>query len=185
MTKQNACLAALSAEPTLCFETNDADALPIPIAVRERLRVTYPRHLFASAEVCYTVPEGIMQKSKAEKLRKLASKRQIVRAKDARELGIPRTYLPRLARRGNWKRSVAVSIPLGISPEPRTLPSSRPLTKSLKESFACSPHSDFTISLRSLPTRFGWRSVTKPGLPNFPLPPFESCACPGLPFTLE
>ena len=36
----------------------------------------------------YTVPEGIMQNSKAEKLRKLASKRQIVRAKDARELGI-------------------------------------------------------------------------------------------------
>src|ERR1700730_9180762 len=49
--------------------------------------------------IWYTVPEGIMQKSKAEKLRRLASKRQIVRAKDAKELGIPRTYLPRLARR--------------------------------------------------------------------------------------
>ena len=42
-----------------------------------------------------------MQNSKAEKLRKLASKRQIVRAKDAGELDIPRTYLPRLARRGD------------------------------------------------------------------------------------
>ncbi|MGB8662337.1 MAG: type IV toxin-antitoxin system AbiEi family antitoxin domain-containing protein [Candidatus Acidiferrales bacterium] len=55
-----------------------------------------------------------MHDSKAEKLRKLASKRQIVRAKDAKELGIPRTYLPRLA---TWKRSAAVSILLGISPE--------------------------------------------------------------------
>src|ERR1700722_11349334 len=47
--------------------------------------------------IWYAVPEGIMQESKAEKLRRLASKRQIVRAKDAKELGIPRTYLPRLA----------------------------------------------------------------------------------------
>ncbi len=52
----------------------------------------------------YNVPEGIMQNSQAEKLRKLASKRQIVRAKDARELGIPRTYLPRLARRGDLEK---------------------------------------------------------------------------------
>ena len=54
--------------------------------------------------IWYTVPGGIMQNSKAEKLRKLASKRQIVRAKDARELGIPRTYLPRLARRGDLEK---------------------------------------------------------------------------------
>src|ERR1700722_14017966 len=54
--------------------------------------------------IWYTVPEGIMQKSKAEMLRKLASKRQIVRAKDAKELGIPRTYLPRLARRGDLEK---------------------------------------------------------------------------------
>ena len=45
-----------------------------------------------------------MQNSKAERLRKLASKRQIVRAKDARELGIPPTYLPRLARRGDLEK---------------------------------------------------------------------------------
>src|ERR1700674_6104958 len=54
--------------------------------------------------IWYTVPEGIMQNSKAEKLRKLASKRQIVRARDAKELGIPRTYLPRLARRGDLEK---------------------------------------------------------------------------------
>src|SRR5260370_4487331 len=54
--------------------------------------------------IWYTVPEGIMQKSKAEKLRTLASKRQIVRAKDAREFGIPRTYLPRLASRGDLEK---------------------------------------------------------------------------------
>src|SRR5229473_7154411 len=54
--------------------------------------------------IWYTVPEGIMQNSKAEKLRTLASKRQIVRAKDAWELGIPRTYLPRLARRGDLEK---------------------------------------------------------------------------------
>ena len=54
--------------------------------------------------IWYAVPEGIMQESKAEKLRRLASKRQIVRAKDAKELGIPRTYLPRLARRGDLER---------------------------------------------------------------------------------
>jgi predicted transcriptional regulator of viral defense system len=54
--------------------------------------------------IWYTVPDGAMQKSKVEKLRTLASKRQIVRAKDARELGIPRTYLPRLARRGDLEK---------------------------------------------------------------------------------
>ena len=54
--------------------------------------------------IWYTVSEGVMQKSKTEKLRKLASKRQIVRAKDAKELGIPRTYLPRLARRGDLEK---------------------------------------------------------------------------------
>jgi predicted transcriptional regulator of viral defense system len=45
-----------------------------------------------------------MSTSKADKLRKLASKRQIVRATDARKLGIPRTYLPRLARRGDLEK---------------------------------------------------------------------------------
>ncbi len=45
-----------------------------------------------------------MQESKVEKLRKLASKRQIVRVQDARELGIPRTYLPRRARLGNLEK---------------------------------------------------------------------------------
>jgi len=54
--------------------------------------------------IWYTVPEGIMEESKAEKLRRLASKHQIVRAKDAKELGIPRTYLPRLARRGHLEK---------------------------------------------------------------------------------
>ena len=55
-----------------------------------------------------------MQDSKAENLRKLASKRQIVRAKDAKELGIPRTYLPRLARRGDLE----MERPIGIEPTP-------------------------------------------------------------------
>ena len=45
-----------------------------------------------------------MDKSKTEKLRRLASKRQIVRAKDASELGVPRSYLPRLARRGHLEK---------------------------------------------------------------------------------
>src|SRR6202008_2103472 len=54
--------------------------------------------------IWYTVPEGIMQNSKAEKIRKLESKRQIVRAKDGRELGIARTYLPRLASRGDLEK---------------------------------------------------------------------------------
>jgi predicted transcriptional regulator of viral defense system len=45
-----------------------------------------------------------MEKSKTDKLRSLASKRQIVRAKDASELGVPRTYLPRLARRGHLEK---------------------------------------------------------------------------------
>src|SRR5260370_33588525 len=80
---------------------NDPDGLPIALAVRERAYVTYSRHLFTSAEdLVHCSRGGIMQKSKAEKLRTLASKRQIVRAKDARELNIPRTYLPLLARRG-------------------------------------------------------------------------------------
>jgi Transcriptional regulator, AbiEi antitoxin len=54
--------------------------------------------------IWYNTFEGIMHKSKADKLRRLASKRQIVTAKDARELGIPRTYLPRLAHRGDLEK---------------------------------------------------------------------------------
>ena len=48
----------------------------------------------------------LAQNSKAGKFRKLASKLQIERAKEARELGIPRTYLPRLARRGDMEKLV-------------------------------------------------------------------------------
>ena len=83
---------------------NDTDALPILVAVRDKPYATYSRHLFTSAEDLVHCSRTIMQNSKAEKLRKLASKRQIVRAKDARELGIPRTYLPRLARRGDLEK---------------------------------------------------------------------------------
>src|SRR6266478_5623960 len=54
--------------------------------------------------IWYSVPEGMSQNSTAKKLRKLASKRQIVRAKDARELGIPRTSLPRPARHGDLEK---------------------------------------------------------------------------------
>jgi len=82
---------------------NDADALPI-VAVRERPTLHTLGTYLHLPRIWYTVPEGLMQNSKAEKLRKLASKRQIVRAKDARELGIPRTYLPRLARRGDLEK---------------------------------------------------------------------------------
>jgi len=41
-----------------------------------------------------------MPKSKADKLRNLAAKRQVVTAADAAKLGIPRAYLNRLAHRG-------------------------------------------------------------------------------------
>jgi predicted transcriptional regulator of viral defense system len=41
-----------------------------------------------------------MPKSKADKLRNLATKRQIITAADAAQLGVPRTYLSRLARQG-------------------------------------------------------------------------------------
>src|SRR5258708_16443433 len=79
---------------------NDADAPPIPLpSTRDPMLHTLGTYLHLP-RIWYTVPEGIMQNSKAEKLRNLASKRQIVSAKDPRELGIPRTYLPRLARRG-------------------------------------------------------------------------------------
>ena len=45
-----------------------------------------------------------MRKSKAEKLRKLATKRQIITASDATQLGVPRTYLSRLARQGQLEK---------------------------------------------------------------------------------
>jgi predicted transcriptional regulator of viral defense system len=45
-----------------------------------------------------------MRKSKTEKLRRLASKRPALRAKDASEIGVPRTYLPRLAHRGHLEK---------------------------------------------------------------------------------
>jgi predicted transcriptional regulator of viral defense system len=55
-----------------------------------------------------------MPKSKAEKLRDLAAKRQLVTAADATKLGVPRTYLPRLARRGQLKK---IARGLYMSPE--------------------------------------------------------------------
>ena len=45
-----------------------------------------------------------MPKSKADKLRNLAAKRQVITAADAAQLGVPRTYLPRLARRGQLEK---------------------------------------------------------------------------------
>ena len=90
--------------PLSCFEMNAADALPIPLAVRDETMLHTLGTYLHLPRIWYTIPEGIMQNSKAEKLRKLASKRQIVRAKDARELGIPRTYLSRLARRGDLEK---------------------------------------------------------------------------------
>lgn len=45
-----------------------------------------------------------MPKSKAEKLRRLAAKRQVITTADAAQLGAPRTYLSRLARRGQLDR---------------------------------------------------------------------------------
>jgi len=44
-----------------------------------------------------------MQESKAEKLRRLASKRQIVRATDAMELGIPERISRGWPAGGTWK----------------------------------------------------------------------------------
>jgi len=41
-----------------------------------------------------------MRTSPTDKLLRLAAKRQIVRTKDASELGIPRNYLGRLVRKG-------------------------------------------------------------------------------------
>jgi predicted transcriptional regulator of viral defense system len=45
-----------------------------------------------------------MHKSKADKLRNLAAKRQIITAADAAQLGVPRTYLSRLARQGQLEK---------------------------------------------------------------------------------
>ena len=45
-----------------------------------------------------------MPKSKADKLRNLAAKRQIITAADAAQLGVPRTYLSRLARWGQLEK---------------------------------------------------------------------------------
>lgn len=45
-----------------------------------------------------------MPKSKADKLRNLATKRQIITPADAAQLGVPRTYLSRLARQGHLEK---------------------------------------------------------------------------------
>lgn len=45
-----------------------------------------------------------MPKSKADKLRNLAAKRQIITAADAAQFGVPRTYLSRLARWGQLEK---------------------------------------------------------------------------------
>src|SRR5260370_14076870 len=82
---------------------NAEDALPI-VAVRERPTLNTLGTYLHQPRIWYTVPEGLMQNSKAEKLRKLASKRQIVRAKDAREVGSARRDLPGMARRGDLEK---------------------------------------------------------------------------------
>lgn len=45
-----------------------------------------------------------MPKSKADKLLNLATKRQIITPADAAQLGVPRTYLSRLARQGHLEK---------------------------------------------------------------------------------
>jgi predicted transcriptional regulator of viral defense system len=47
---------------------------------------------------------NLFMKKLTRERRSLASKRQVVRAKDASELGVPRTYLPRLAERGQLQK---------------------------------------------------------------------------------
>src|SRR5271170_294817 len=65
---------------------------------------TNSRQLFTSAETLIHYLRGSMPKSKTEKLRKLALKRQFVTAKDTGTLGVPRTYLHRLAHRGQLEK---------------------------------------------------------------------------------
>ena len=45
-----------------------------------------------------------MPKSKVDKLRTLAAKRQVITAADVAQLGVPRTYLSRMARRGQLEK---------------------------------------------------------------------------------
>jgi predicted transcriptional regulator of viral defense system len=55
-----------------------------------------------------------MPKSKADKLRTLAAKRQVITAADAAQLGVPRTYLSRMAGRGQLEK---IARGLYMSPE--------------------------------------------------------------------
>jgi predicted transcriptional regulator of viral defense system len=107
-----------------------------------------------------------MPKSKAEKLRNLATKRQIITAADAAQLGVPRTYLSRLARRGQLEK-----IARGLYTSPAFSPSEH---ASLVEASYQVPKgvicllsaSDFTTSLPNLRAKCGSPSATRPGLPK-------------------
>ena len=65
-----------------------------------------------------------MPKSKTEKLRALASKRQVVRAKDATEMAFPEPTFHVWRAGDTWKRSRAVFILRGTSLQPSMLRSS-------------------------------------------------------------
>lgn len=123
-----------------------------------------------------------MDKSKTEKLRRLASKRQIVRAKDASELGVPRSYLPRLARRGHLEKIA------------RGLYSSRDFSAtehaSLIEAAYQVPKGVICLlsalrfhNLTTQSPREVWMAIGhKAWAPKISSPPFDWHACPAPPF---
>jgi predicted transcriptional regulator of viral defense system len=126
-----------------------------------------------------------MQNSKAEKLRKLASKRQIVRAKDARELGIPRTYLPRLARRGDLEkvgRGLYSSRDFSGTENTSLIEAAYQIPKGIVCLLSALRFHNFTTQS----PHEAWMAIGhKAWAPKVSSPPFASCACPGQPFTLE
>src|SRR5579885_3371915 len=125
-----------------------------------------------------------MARTKTEKLRRLATKRQVLKARDAIELGIPRTYLPRLARQGHFERIA------------RGLYSSKNFSATENTSLIEAAHQVpkgvicllSALRFHNLTTqapREVWVAIGhKAWAPGFPCPSSASRACPGPRFIL-
>ena len=130
-----------------------------------------------------------MRISPTDKLIQLAAKRQIIRTKDASELGVPRNYLGRLVRKGileKVRRGLYTSPKFSGNEHLTLIEAAYQLPKGIVclLSAVCRPPSAFTISLRSLPMKSGWPSDKGPGHPRFPHLRFALFACLARPFIL-
>jgi len=118
-----------------------------------------------------------MRTSPTDKLLRLAAKRQIVRTKDASELGIPRNYLGRLVRKGileKVRRGLYTSPDFSGTEHLTLIEAAYQLPKGIVCLLSALRFHNFTTQS---PMKSGWPSDKRPGHQRFPHPRFVLFAC--------